>query len=92
MIQLILFKVVEKDCRSVTGSNLRRIMYLVGKTNTDHLLPVDSTLMQYCEMPESETWRLSVVNELTDVKFGEAEVSGFSRDELKVILHDVCTL
>ena len=43
-------------------------------------------------MPESETWRLSVVNELTDVKFGEAEVSGFSRDELKVILHDVCTL
>ena len=43
-------------------------------------------------MTESEAWRLSVVNELTDVKFGEAEVSGFSREELKVILRHVCTL
>ena len=67
-------------------------MYLVGKLDTDHLLPADATQIRYCEMPESEAWRLSVVNELTDVKFGEAEVSGFSRDELKAILRDVCTL
>ena len=67
-------------------------MYLVGKLNTDHLLPADATQIRYCEMPESEAWRLSGVNELTDVKFGEAEVFGFSRDELKVILRDVCTV
>ena len=52
---------------------------------------MDSDKIKYCEMKEEDLWRLNVVNELTDVKYGEAEVVGFSRDELKAILLDVCS-
>ena len=67
------------------------IMNLVGKDSVESLVPMDSDKIQYCEIKEEDLWRLNVVNELTDVKYGEADVVGFSRDELKAILLDVCT-
>ena len=86
-----LFKVVKSDCGSVTGRNLERIKYLVGKSNTEDLVPADCDKIKYCEMKPEDQWKLSMVREITDCKFGEAFIEGFSRDEMKVILHNVCT-
>ena len=80
------FHTVKHDCRSVTGSNLRNIMLLVGKTNIDDLCPEDSGIVEYAEIPEDQTWRVSVIKELVDVKWGEMVVEGFSKDELNYIL------
>ena len=80
------FHTVKHDCRSVTGSNLRNIMLLVGKTNIDDLCPEDSSIVKYNEIPEDQAWRVSVVKELVDVKWGELVVEGFSMDELGYIL------
>ena len=86
-----LFKVVRNDCCSVTGRNLNRIANLVGKASPENLVPADSDTIAYCEMKPEDHWRLSVVREITDCKFGEASVVGFSREELKTILVNVCT-
>ena len=85
------FNVVKLDCQSITGSNLRNIMLLVQKQNIQELVPEDAENISYNDIPESETWRLSLVNEITDVKFGEAHVEGFTVKELKTILTNVCT-
>ena len=85
-----LFKVVKNDCRSVTGRNLLNIMMLVGKTDIDRLVPADALDIKYHEIKEEDAWRVGFVKELTDVKFGEAYVDGFSRKELDFILKFVC--
>ena len=63
---------------------------LVGK-ECESLVPADADNIDYFVIPQSESWRLSLVNEITDTKFGEASVEGFSRDELKTILKYVCS-
>ena len=85
-----LFYCIKDDCRSVTGSNLANIKALVNKSNIDELVPADCMDIDYNVIPVEEVWRVEVVKELTDVKFGEAELSGFSKDEIQCILEDVC--
>ena len=85
------FNLIRKDCQSVTGSNLRNIMLLVQKTNVDDLVPDDASNVTYHEIPDCEAWRIGFVNEITDVKFGQASIDGFTRKELNVILKDICT-
>ena len=85
-----LFKVVKHDCRSVTGRNLLNIKLLVNKTNIDSLVPDDAMGISYHEISEENAWRVNIVKELTDVKFGESYVEGFSRKELDSILNYVC--
>ena len=63
---------------------------LVKKTSIDSLVPGDALVIKYHEIDEKEAWRIDVVKELTDVKFGEAYVDGFSRKELDHILNFVC--
>ena len=82
---------VKDDCRSVTGKNLAKIRDLVGRTNVDDIVPADSAAIRYCEIGENDRWRLGIVSELTDAKFGMATVDDFSRAELKAILVNVCT-
>ena len=86
-----LFKVVKYDCRSVTGRNLLNIRLLVNKTTIDSLVPSDAMTIKYHEVSEEQAWRVGVAKELTDVKFGEMYVEGFSRKELNLILNYVCT-
>ncbi len=43
-------------------------------------------------MSEDDAYKVNMVKELTDVKFGEAFVEGFSRKELDSILNYVCTI
>ena len=65
-------------------------MLLVGKHHIDDLDLSDADTLSYCEVPDSEKWRLDVVNELTEVKYGEFVLEGFSMDEVQEMLSDVC--
>ena len=75
----------------MTGSNLSNIARLVKKVNIDDLVPSDSMDIEYNVIPNDETWRIPMVNELTSAKFGEIVIDGFSRKELDVILLYVCS-
>ena len=82
---------MKSDCRSVTGRNLERIKYLVGKSNTKDLVPSDCDSIEYFEMKPEDQWKLNMVREITDCRFGEAFIEGFNHEELKVILANICT-
>ena len=42
-------------------------------------------------VPDTDQWRVNVVNEITEIKFGDLQVEGFSWNELQEMLHEVCT-
>ena len=85
-----MFNVVKNDCQSVTGANLHRISRLVNKYNIEDLVPEDSLSISYHKIPESEEWRVEMINEITDTKFGISEIPGFSHEELEEMLRFVC--
>ena len=57
-------KAIKHDTQSVTGKNLREIMFLVEKSDVCDLIPEDAMKIAYKKIPESEEWRVSLLNEL----------------------------
>ena len=87
----ILLKIARNDVRSVTGGNLRHIMLLCGKNNVNDLNLDDSTNVLYHDPPDDEIWRLGVLDELLDIKFGDLMVPGFSAKEIDMMQDYICT-
>ena len=85
MLKLLL-DTIKYDVRSVTGSNLRKIMFLVNKTNINQLNIHDAQTVQYHKIRPEDTWKVSVLRELTDVKFNNLCLDGFSDEEMEEML------
>ena len=86
------FNLVKDDCRTTTGSNLRKIMLLLEKDTTASLVNSDASEIIYSPVPVSETWRINFVHELIEIKSGAFEVKSFSYEEINDILKDISTL
>ena len=84
------FTLSKTTASQFTGSNLRNIMLLVGKTSIVDLCAEDSCRIEYHEIKEEEVWRVGLANEMIDALWGENVVEGFSRDELGYILSYAC--
>ena len=56
--------VVERDCRSTTGGNLRKIMLLLNKTNIDNISKDDLKKLQYHLSPPGDEWKIQLAREL----------------------------
>ena len=80
-----------KDVRSVTGSNLRKIMLLVGKTSVEDIKVEDVDTLEYFKLDDDELWKISQIKEIINVKAGNLEVPGFEDDELDTLLSYLCT-
>ena len=57
------------DIHSVTGSNLKRILILTGKTKVEVLTAKDIEDNEYAKICQEDTCRNEVIQELTDIKF-----------------------
>ena len=66
-------------------------MLLVGKHNVDDLEVSDAYKVKYTVVPDDDLWRLDLANEITEIKFGDLQVEGFTWNELQEILNEVCT-
>ena len=40
---------------------------------------------------EEDIWRVGIIKEMTDIKFGQLDIEGFSEDECEAILNFACT-
>jgi hypothetical protein len=83
-----LLDIAKKDVRSITGSNLRRIMLLSGRKSVEDLKNVD---VPYHVVPDDEVWRVGFVKELIDIKCGSLVVPGMLQTELEDIMSYLCT-
>ena len=85
-----LFNLVKSDARSITGGNIRKIKLLTGKSN---LLDAKYALkdIPFAPVPKNEDWRISIIKELSDVKFGQSVLPGFTDTEVNELIHFSCT-
>ena len=84
-----MLKFVKYDCRSSTGSNLRNMMLLAGKTSVDETTSGCFKHQVYKEVPEGEQWRIAFAQEMIEIVSGNMYVESFGRDELEELLHHV---
>ena len=56
-----------KDVRSVTGSNMRNIMILVGKTKVEDVKLEDLNSITYFPLAEEEEWKIPMIKRLIDI-------------------------
>ena len=86
-----LFQIFKFDSRSITGSNYRKIMLLCNKNSIEDIDCSDIDALSYRKCPESEEWRISLINELSDARMNPAEVlPGFSSEEIEDLLNFAC--
>ena len=88
-----LLQLIRNDCRSVTGSNLslRNILLLSNKDDTSHLTQTDIKSMVYMPVPEQNEWKVDMLSELINVKWGEVVIEGFEAEEIDAVIEEIST-
>ena len=81
---------IKYDVRSVTGSNLRHIMLEVKKSNVDSVNINDIDQLKYYPVSEENEHKIELLKELIDIKFGEASVPGFDKEEIHEMIRHIC--
>ena len=81
---------IEFDTRSVTGGNINRILLLTQKSKVEDVTIEDIENIQYAEISDENIWRVNLIREITDEKFNQLEINGFSEDECEEILQYAC--
>ena len=78
------------DANSVTGSNLRNILLMTDKASIHHLVPDDVLNMRYHQIEESEVWKISIIEEIIEIKNSNMQRIDFSSDEMEELLEYLC--
>ena len=86
-----LLSIFRNDCNSLTGKNLRNIMLLCNKENTNSLQESDINGLEYHPIPENETWRIDLLTELLNTRSLITEIPGFTPDEVSDLIKFVCS-
>ena len=75
-----LLNVIQLDTRSVTGNNIRKILLLTKKVDVDEITDEDIENMEYAAITEENARRADIIKEITDQKFNQLELHGFSQE------------
>ena len=86
-----MLEIVERDCRSTTGRNLRKIMLLLNKTNIKNISKDDLTKLQYHPAPPGDEWKIQLAKELIKVKNNELIVENLNTAEMDEIMIHILT-
>ena len=85
------FLAVRRNVQSGTGRNLRKIMNLTNKTDICELNSAEVIEnLKFKSVPNDQNWRISILEELIEVRAGNAEIEGFLNEEITEILEHVC--
>ena len=76
---------------SVTGANIRKLLLLTKKDKIECVTDKDIDDIIYEAISDDDLWKVDVIHELTDVKFGQLNIEGFDEEECEEILRYVCT-
>ena len=81
---------IKEDIRSITGSNLRKIMLSLNENSVNFLTKSVAEKISYHPSTADDKWKEMIVKEIIEVKNEQLEVSGFSSEELDDILEHIC--
>ena len=87
-----LYSLASSDARTVTGQNLRNILLLTDKLHVDQLDPSVVNTIKYHEIEENDMWRISMVKEILNIKYGNLVLpDDWTEEELDMMLNMACT-
>ena len=87
-----LLDLASNDVKSVTGSNLRNILLQTKVMKVKDLHPNVVENIQYHHLGESQMWRVEVIRELLDIKYGNLSLpDGWTESDMQDILNITCT-
>ena len=87
-----LYSLASSDARTVTGQNLRNILLLTDNLHVDQLDPSVVNTNKYHEIEKNDMWRISMVKEILDIKYGNLVLpDGWTEEELDMMLNMACT-
>ena len=84
-----MLEIVKHDCRSTTGSNLRKVMLLLMKCNVDEISKVDLKNQIYNSIPSGHEWKVCLAKEIILIKNNDLEVEYLGAAELDEILNHI---
>ena len=84
------FRVIGSDCRSSTGSNRRNLLLECGGDSI-LLTKKDVERTKFQEIPPGEEWRVSIINELVEIRDGSLAPIHWNRNEIDEMLTYLCT-
>ena len=82
---------IGKDCRSITGANLRRIMLECDTESFNRPTRSEISRKGFEATPAGEEWRASMIRELIAVRDGVMGTIGWSPEEIEEALLHLCT-
>ena len=63
---------------------------LTKKAKVDEITNDDIETIDYAAITEENAWRVNLIKEITDKKFKQLEIDGFSEEECEEILQFAC--
>ena len=85
-----LYSICMKDTNSVTGKNLRKIMFCCDLNSISDLNCDSIDKLVYTDVPNDELWRINFLQELISTRQGELVVPGFTSEEISAIIENIC--
>ena len=84
-----MIRLVEHDVQTVTGRNLRRILFLTDKPDIHKLQASDMDDVNFYGVPE--LWRVLAIRDILEIRAGELQLpDGWVQGELEAILQAAC--
>ena len=83
-----LFKVVQKDVQSITGSNIRNFLLLLEKENFSHVVPNDTLSLEYHKVENENKWKIGMLEELIEIRHGNLSVD-LNQEEIEMMIADI---
>ena len=65
-------------------------MLMCEKNTIDPIEENDFDCMEYCPVPEGDTWRIGLLGELLDSRYSVSEIPGFTQEEIADLIDFVC--
>ena len=86
----MLLNLVASDVRSISGSNLRKILLRTGKHSVSDLVHKDIFDIEYHPLNPEDCWKAGLLIELIDVHEGNLSVLEFDNGEFDDIIQFIC--
>ena len=87
----VLLQLIKRDCRSITGSNLRNILLMSSKDDISDLTRTDIYSMVYMPVPDQDKWRINMLEELINIKWGELLIEEYEAEHIDYMINEIST-
>ena len=85
------FQLIKGDCRSITGSNIRNINLDCAVDQVHPFAEVNIEKKDFFPAPADSAWRVSLIQELINIRDGDSNATGWTKEEVKDTLEYLCT-